>query len=286
MQCSQSKRTVSTNRNVRQPRGMLFINVRAFAWRHFARAPSHLMARVEVCVYSVTSALRARYAGADTIELCGGQAEGGTTPSIGLIKRVRKAVSIPIHVMIRPRGGDFYYSSSEIEVMEADIDAVKETGVDGVVLGLLYAEGVVMEGILRSMVERARPLMVTFHRAIDMSNDSIDALEAVIRCGCDRLLTSGRESTANTGKEMLKKLADQSAGRIQIIAASGIGVDNAQALQALGVDSLHMSASQKKESPMLYRREGLSMASTVPGEYDRVEADEDMIRQVVKLVKT
>jgi copper homeostasis protein len=244
------------------------------------------MTQVEVCVYSLESALTAQNAGADTIELCSGQAEGGTTPSIGLIKRVRNAVSIPIHVMIRPRGGDFLYSDSEMEVMEADIDAVKETGVDGVVLGLLNEDGSVMEGELRDLVKRARPLMVTFHRAIDMSNDSLQALEAVIRCGCDRVLTSGRESTAIVGEDMLIHLTERAAGRIKVIAASGVGVDNAQILKDCGVDSLHMSGSQKKESSMAYRRQGLSMASTVPGEYDLVEADESKIRQVVKIVKT
>ena len=120
---------------------------------------------IEVCAYSLGSCITAQRAGATRIELCGGLPEGGTTPSMGLIQLAREQLTIPLYVMIRPRGGDFLYSSTELAVMQADILLAKQLGVDGLVLGVLNADGTVDESQTRELVELAHPLPVTFHRA-------------------------------------------------------------------------------------------------------------------------
>lgn len=241
--------------------------------------------QIEICVYSLASALTAKRAGADRIELCGGQAEGGTTPSAGLIKCVRSQVSIPIFVMIRPRGGDFLYSDSEFEVMCADIDAVKHMGVDGVVFGLLLPDGTVDEKRTRRLVERARPLPTTFHRAFDMTSDHNEALEAVIRTGAERILTSGQRPRAIDGVRLLSRLATDATGRIEIMAGAGISAENADAIAATGVHALHMSGSVKADGGMVYRNSQVSMTSTTAGEYERLEAGQETIQAVIKLFR-
>jgi copper homeostasis protein len=239
--------------------------------------------QIEVCVYSLASAITAQHAGADRIELCGGLAEGGTTPSIGLINCVRKNVSIPFFVMIRPRGGDFLYSESEFEVMCADIDAVKDAGADGVVLGLVSPDGTIDEPRTGALVQLARPLPTTFHRAFDMTEDPNDALEAAIRIGATRILTSGQQQKAIDGVSLLHELVKNAAGRIDIMAGSGVSAENASALAATGVQALHLSGSSSAGGGMLYRKQQVSMASSSPGEYERTEADEAKINAVRRM---
>lgn len=237
---------------------------------------------LEVCSFSLQSCLTAQEAGASRIELCGGLAEGGTTPSAGLIKLVEQQVTIPIYVMIRPRGGDFLYSETELEVMRADIKLAKSLGADGIVLGVLNADGTVDEVNTKELVELANPLPVTFHRAFDMTRDPSEALEAVIRTGAVRILTSGQRPTAEAGAELLKKLVEQAGKRIEIMAGAGVSATNAYMLVQTGVDALHMSGSQRTESLMEHRHPLVSMASNTPGEYERHEADAEKIRRVLE----
>lgn len=237
----------------------------------------------EVCAYSLASCLTAQRAGADRIELCGGLAEGGTTPSAGLIQLVHQHLSIPFYVMIRPRGGDFLYSETELAVMRADIQLAKELGANGLVFGILQADGPVNEAQTRELVELAHPLPVTFHRAFDMTRDPLEALEAVIRTGAVRILTSGQQPTAEQGLPLLRQLVKQAAGRIEIMAGAGVNAQNAQVLLESGVQALHLSGSQKANSSMIYRQPAVSMASSVPGEYEYSEASEEKIRAVVGL---
>jgi copper homeostasis protein len=237
---------------------------------------------LEVCSFSLQSCLTAQEAGASRIELCGGMAEGGTTPSAGLIKLVRQQLSIPIYVMIRPRGGDFLYSDTELAVMREDIEQAKALGADGIVLGLLNADGTVDETTTKALVGLANPLPVTFHRAFDMTRDPAEALEAVIRTGAVRILTSGQRPTAEAGANLLKQLVEQANKRIEIMAGAGVSANNAYMLVQTGVDALHMSGSQRTESPMEHRHSSVSMASATPGEYERHEASAEKIRRVLE----
>jgi copper homeostasis protein len=238
---------------------------------------------VEVCAYSLASCLTAQQAGANRIELCGGLAEGGTTPSAGLIQLVRENIemSIPVFVMIRPRGGDFLYTDFEIAVMKADVKLAKTLGADGIVLGILTADGRVDEVTTRELVDLANPLPVTFHRAFDMARDPTEALEAVIRTGAVRILTSGQQPTADKGLPLLQELGKQAAGRIEIMAGAGVNAYNAKEIALSGVNAIHLSGSSKENSRMIFRQPSVSMATTIPDEYEYVEANEEKIRLVV-----
>ncbi|AKD57773.1 copper homeostasis protein CutC [Spirosoma radiotolerans] len=238
--------------------------------------------QIEVCSYSLNSCLAAQRAGASRIELCGGLAEGGTTPSAGLIQLVRQQVTIPFYVMIRPRGGDFFYSETEFAVMKADIQLAKALGADGLVFGLLKPDGSVDEERTRQLIDLAAPLPVTFHRAFDMTRAPLEALEAVVRAGAVRILTSGQQQTAERGLPVLRQLSEAAAGRIEIMAGAGVNEQNAQLLIDTGVDALHLSGSQKEDSGMVFRQPSVSMASSLPGEYENVEANEAKIRAVVR----
>lgn len=237
--------------------------------------------QIEVCSFSLNSCLVAQRAGASRIELCGGLAEGGTTPSAGLIQLVRQQLTIPFYVMIRPRGGDFLYSETEFAVMKADIQLAKALGADGLVFGLLNPDGSVDEERTKQLVDLADPLPVTFHRAFDMARDPLEALEAVIRTGAVRILTSGQQQTAEAGLSVLRQLSQTAAGRIEIMAGAGVNARNAQLFIDAGVDALHLSGSQKEDSGMIFRQPSVSMASSLPGEYEYVEASEDKIRAIV-----
>lgn len=239
---------------------------------------------VEICAYSLTSCLTAQQAGAGRIELCGGLPEGGTTPSAGLIQLARNQLRIPLYVMIRPRGGDFLYSDHELDVMKADIELAKAAGADGLVFGLLNADGTVDEERTRHLIELAHPLPVTFHRAFDMTRDPLEALEAVIRTGAERILTSGQQPTAEQGVDLLRQLTQRAAGRIEIMAGAGVNARNATLLIEAGVDALHLSGSQKEDSGMRYRQPSVSMASAIPGEYEHIEANAEKIQAVIRNV--
>ncbi len=241
--------------------------------------------RIEVCAYSFESCLTAQQAGADRIELCGGLSEGGTTPSAGLIQLARQHLSIQLFVMIRPRGGDFLYSDTELEVMRADIAVAKSLGADGVVLGILQADGTIDEERTKELVALAHPMPVAFHRAFDVSRDPAEALEAVIRTGAIRILTSGQHPSAEEGLSVLRQLTEQATGRIEIMAGVGVSGRNANLFTQIGLDALHLSGKSNQPSPMVYRRPNIQMASAVLGEYERIEASADAIQSVIDQVK-
>jgi copper homeostasis protein len=178
--------------------------------------------------------------GAQRVELCSNLAEGGVTPSAGLIAMVRKRVAIATHVLIRPRAGDFCYSADEFEVMKRDIVLAKQLGANGVVLGILDERKRVDIARTRDLVELARPLSVTFNRAIDESSDMLTALEDVVRSGANRILTSGGAPTADAGGGMIADLVKASAGRIGIIACGTIREHNvAEIVTSTGVHEVH-----------------------------------------------
>lgn len=241
--------------------------------------------QVEVCAFSVESCLNAQQAGATRIELCGGLYEGGTTPSYGLIKRAREVTTLQLYVMIRPRGGDFCYDDEEFLVMKQDIELAKELGADGVVFGLLLPTGEVDEVRTAELVALAKPLQVTFHRAFDVAKNPFEALEAVIRTGAVRILTSGQENSALDGAELLTQLAKKAAGRIDLMAGSGVNVINAVRLAQTGVQALHLTGKAARKGQMIYQKEGVSMASVLPtDEYEIIYSDALKIRSVVEAV--
>jgi len=244
---------------------------------------NHKSIKIEVCAFSLESCLAAEKGGANRIELCGSMYEGGTTPSSGLIQVAKQRISIEIHAMIRPRGGDFCYSGDEISVMQADIRMAKQLGCEGIVLGILQPDGQVNIAQTKALVALAKPMQVTFHRAIDMTPDYSRALEDVIDTGCGRILTSGQKNTAMQGIEQLADLVKQANGRIEIMAGSGVNADNAQTLLHTGVNALHLTGKSIRNSEMVYRKEGIAMGalSDVP-EYEIVYSDAEKIRAVVE----
>jgi copper homeostasis protein len=244
--------------------------------------------KIEVCVAKLPSALAALRGGAHRIELCDNLHDGGTTPSYGMIKKVRDLVSIDIHVMIRPRGGDFQYSDDEIQLMMEDINICRELGVDGVVLGCLKLDGSINISKTKQLVEYAWPMSVTFHRDFDLTSDPLAAMEDIIDCGVDRILTSGQKNKAIDGCPLINKLVKKANGRIIIMPGSGITEGNILELrEQTGATEFHLTGKTIVESPMIYRKKGIQMGSypdTSP--YSLVVTDEDRIRMLVTLVNS
>jgi copper homeostasis protein len=234
---------------------------------------------IEVCVDCVASAIAAERGGGARVELCGDLLEGGITPSAGMIELVRQQISIGLQVMIRPRGGDFCYTADEFEIMRRDILVAKKLGADGVVAGILDAEGRVDIERTRQLVDLARPLNVTFHRAIDMSVDLLRATEDVCQTSADRILTSGREQTAWQGVETIARLVKAVRGRISVIACGGINRDNAASIVTrTGVREIHVGLGSTVASPMLHCNPRVSMGSAPGREYQRRQVmEEDVI---------
>jgi copper homeostasis protein len=197
---------------------------------------------LEICVESVDHAVAAERGGADRIELCSDLSSGGITPSAGLMQTARRHVSVPIHVLIRPRAGDFCYSDHELETMRDDIHAAKQVGIDGLVLGLLDENTRVDVERTKMLVEFARPLPVTFHRAFDLAKNAAAALEEVIQTGASRILTSGGEQRATDALLILTHLVHAAKSRILIMPCGGINSANiAGIVQTTSAHEIHTS---------------------------------------------
>lgn len=238
---------------------------------------------LEVCVDSLESALAAERGGAHRIELCSELIVGGITPSQGLIAAVRELVKLKLHVMIRPRGGDFCYSVHDYDVMIRDVDSAKTLGADGIVLGILTKEGRVDRTRTRELVERARPLSVTFHRAFDMARDLDEALSDVRATGADRVLTSGGEQSAEDGMNAIANLVAEAGESLIIVAASGLTESNARRIvQQTAVREIHASLSETIASPVGVQRKGISLS--VLWDYERKRVSEERVRQALAAV--
>ena len=207
--------------------------------------------KLEVIGFTIESCLIAQAAGAHRIELCDNPSEGGTTPSYGFIKTARENLLIELYPIIRPRGGDFLYSEIEFEVMKADIQICKNLGCDGVVIGMLNADGTVDKKRCKQLVDIAQPMGVTFHRAFDRTMDPFKALEDIISIGCERILTSGQKSVATDGAALLNELVKQANGRIIIMPGSGVKSDNIETLvKKTNAIEFHTSARTYTDSKM------------------------------------
>jgi copper homeostasis protein len=237
----------------------------------------------EICVDSIEGVAAAKAAGAHRVELCADLLEGGITPSRGMIRRARAIEGIRLHVIIRPRGGDFLFDDDEFAVMEADIDAAKAEGADGVVIGLLTAEATVDVDRTRRLIGRARPMAITFHRAFDMTADPFAALETLIELGVDRVLTSGQEETVLEGLPLLAELVRRAGDRIIIMPGGGITARNVDRIVAEArPKEIHFAALEPTTSSMRNRREHVFMGGTLrPPEYDRLATSAASIRAVM-----
>jgi copper homeostasis protein len=241
---------------------------------------------VEACVDSVESALAAERGGAARLELCDALFDGGTTPSAGMIAAVRERVSIPVFVIIRPRGGGFVYSAAELDVMRRDIVAARGLGANGVVIGPLGADGAVEEEQTRALVQVAGDLSVTFHRAFDFAPDLADALESLVSAGVGRVLTSGGAPTALAGIPALAALVSQAGERLTVMAGGGVREDNVRAIvDGTGVREVHVRLTRLTRGPELRAATRLKIRKAMPeDEAAWEETDGARVRRLVEAI--
>ena len=240
---------------------------------------------IEIAVFSLESAIAAYTAGAHRIELCSAPAEGGLTPSAATMRLARKYVKIPIHVMIRPREGDFCYSEKEFETMLLDVAAAKIVGMEGVVAGILNPDGTIDKERTAILVESASPMNVTFHRAFDMVKDQYQALETIIDTGCYRILTSGGQQTAPQGVDKLTSLVKKAGNRITIMPGSGINLNNIKELaETTGAKEMHLSARYYVPCQMNFKQPLVTMGGTITiPDYELLMPDDKVIKEILKI---
>lgn len=208
---------------------------------------------IEIATSDFATTRSAVEGGADRIELCANLYEGGTTPSFAAIKKCREAFDVLLYPIIRPRGGDFLYTKDEYEIMMQDVKLCKQLGCDGVVIGMLNADGSVDIARAERLIEAAYPLSVTFHRAFDRCNDPFEALEQLIEIGCERILTSGQKPAAPDGVDLITQLNKAADERIIIMPGSGVRKENIRMLaEKTGCTEFHSSLRGKAASPMQF----------------------------------
>ena len=265
--------------------------------------------KFEICANSVESCLAAQEGGADRVELCAGIPEGGTTPSYGEIKLARKLLTTTkLHVIIRPRGGDFLYTPLELERMEEDIRMCRQLGVDGVVIGCLTEEGEVDMEANRRLINAAkgcinateslahahegiqalRPMSVTFHRAFDRTANPMKALDDIIALGCDRILTSGQQPKAIDGISLLAQLErriEESESGIQLLAGSGVNEDNIREIfDATGIHEYHFSARVNVPSRMKHYNHEVYMGAKAADEANSLVTSAERVKNTIEML--
>ncbi|MBM3178426.1 MAG: copper homeostasis protein CutC [Bacteroidetes bacterium] len=242
---------------------------------------------LENAVFNLESALNAQLAGADRIELCDNPAEGGTTPSFGVLERARKLLNIDVFAMIRPRGGDFVYSDYEFEAMKADIMTCKRLGMDGVVLGILRSDGSMDTDRCKELIQVASPMPVTCHRAFDLTPHAEAALHDCIQAGFSRILTSGRAATAEDGIETLRGLVKLADGNIVIMAGVGVHAGNVKKIvEETGVSEIHFSARTYRDSDAERHNHRISLLDQLPSDSGVFICDPEKIKAVRKALET
>lgn len=240
--------------------------------------------KIEICANSVASCVEAQKGEAYRVELCAGIPEGGTTPSYGDMVMARELLNIKLHVIIRPRGGDFLYSNTEHRTMLHDVEMARKIGVDGVVIGCLTPQGDVDKQRNRELIDAAGDLNITFHRAFDMCRNPFEALEQIIELGCSRILTSGQQATAEEGIPLLRQLVEKADNRILIMPGCGINLHNiAKIATETGASEFHLSGRKSVLSEMKFRNPNVSMGGTninIP-EYEQLVTDAELVKKVI-----
>lgn len=235
--------------------------------------------KLEACVDSIESACNAVSGGADRLEVCANLVIGGTTPGVNQFKQIRRACQIPLHVLIRPRFGDFLYTDCEFQTIVEDVEMFRELGADGVVVGCLTAAGDLDLEKLNIIRDRGVGIHMTLHRAFDMCKNPYQALEEAVQVGVDTILTSGQRENCQEGKEILKTLNRQAAGRLEIMAGGGVNAEMiGRLIRELPGASFHMSGKRQRSSGMIYRNDQVHMGLPGMSEYEIYYTEREQIR--------
>lgn len=245
---------------------------------------------LEICVDSVESAINAQRGGATRLELCSNLIIGGTTPTRSLFEEVRKNVDIPINILIRPRFGDFLYSRHEIKIIKNEIKMFREMGADGIVAGILTKEGEIDLENMENFVSESQNIPVTFHRAFDVCKNPIKAFHELKKAGIKAILTSGQEENCLKGKDLLKKLVELSneddKNKIEIIVGAGLNVTNvAEIKNFTRASNFHFSGKKVKKSNMEYKKQNINMGLKGFNEFEILETDEKLVREMCEYIK-
>lgn len=244
------------------------------------------MLQLEICVDTAEGAIAAEDGGATRIELCGNLIIGGTTPSTSLLEIVKEKVKIPVHTIIRPRFGDFAYTDLEFEEIKRQVIDMKEHGADGVVIGILRPDGSLDKEKMEILIDLAKPMNVVLHRAFDVCKDPFETLETAKELGIQAILTSGQQETALKGADLIEELIKKANGEIEIMPGGGIDASSIlSVIKKTNATSYHMSGRIHKESPMIYRREGVPMGLPFLSEYALFETDKNEVSKAKRIIE-
>ena len=241
-----------------------------------------MITETEICCFSLESAMVAHEMSVNRVELCGGFLEGGTTPSNGLIQLVLDNITPKTYVMIRPRGGDFCYSQSEILIINNDILSIKKLNPSGFVFGALKPNGRLDIELCENVISWANPLPVTFHRAFDQCLNPFEVLCQLIELGFERILTSGQNNNAKDGLELLSKLTKIAGDQIQIMAGAGVNASNADDFIKAGVKAVHFTAKEWKSSEMIFTNDVSMQSEILPDNLGRFETSKLKAIEIIK----
>lgn len=241
---------------------------------------------IEICLDSVDSVINAEKGGADRVELCSDLFEGGLTPSYGTFLVAKRLTNIKINCMVRPRGGDFCYSNSEFEVMKEEVKFFRDNGANAIVFGILNPDGTIDEERSKEIIDLARPLPVTFHRAFDMTRNALESLEILIKLGVDRVLTSGLEPTVTEGLDTLSTLIEKAGDRIVIMPGCGINERNFPKIKdKLKAKEYHIYLPGEIKSKMTYHPEDIYMGGMLrQSEFIFTETNTQRVENIIGLL--
>lgn len=240
---------------------------------------------LECCVDSVESAIAAKKGGADRIELCSALVIGGLSPSQALYRKIREQVDLPIRVLLRPRFGDFCYTDFEHEIIKEEIRSFRKLGADGIVIGTMKPDGTLNVEQMKELIEEAKGMSVTLHRAFDMCKNPFMALEEARKLGINTILTSGQKNTCIDGVELLKELVEKAQGETEILVGGGVDASVLPMLaEKTKAKAYHMSGKISMESEMRYRKQDVSMGIASVSEYEIWRTSEKRVREARKIL--